>query len=62
MSQQYLDLLSDHLNRINDQVVDCTLMDEATEAVISYCAEWGLEPHDFIIKTNRNKTFRAELH
>ena len=58
----YTDLLSTHLDRINDQVSECTLMEEAAEAIVCYCADWGLEPHDFIIKANRDETFRAEVH
>ena len=57
----YNDLLSSHLSRINDIVSECTLMDEATEAVIGYCIDWGLESGDFIIKMNRDKTFRVEV-
>ena len=58
----YQDLLSSHLDRINDQVLECTLMDEATDAVIGYCVDWGLEPHDFIIRDNKDKTFIVEVH
>jgi len=57
----YNDLLSSHLSRINDIVCECTLMDEATEVVRGYCTDWGLESHDFIIKMNRDKTFRVEV-
>lgn len=55
----YNDLLSSHVARINDVISECTLMDEAAEVVRGYCTDWGLEPHDFIIKMNRDKTFRV---
>lgn len=63
MTTYYYDLLSNHLGRINDEVQQCTLLDEANNAVFDYCVVWGLEPHDFIIKMNREQTtFEAAVH
>lgn len=62
MNNVFEDVLTTHLDRINDHVSECTLMDEATEAVQSYCVDWGLDSTDFVVKAQRNGTFKADLH